>query len=101
MELTGDICLSFLSVGGILLLGVGLGYAICTILDRNPTTGLAQKLISNKEALDLIRNYQGPNYDKTAGGHIELGSLLAYIDKMKAECKAKNKKLSAASLTFP
>ncbi len=95
-----DACLSFLALGGIVALAAGLGYLICTFLDRDPKGDLGSNLITNVKALELIANYQAPGYTNTASGHLELGVLLAYIDKVKTQCSSINKELSGLEYYF-
>ena len=95
------ISLSALALGGIFALGGTLGFAICHILDKDPTADLNPNLITNRKALELIDRYQqSAGQNNTFSGHIKLGVLLAYISKMQPRCKAIGRKLSGLEYYF-
>jgi hypothetical protein len=96
-----EVCLSYLALGGIFFLGTALGFAVCTVLNRNPVTDLGQNLISNLEALRLIDNFHARSTQGDAvSGHLELGTLVGYIDRMKAQCKTVGIELSGLEYYF-
>jgi len=95
-----EACLSYLALGGVFALGGALGYAICTILDRDPTGNVTPNLITNGEALEMIHRFRAGVNDDTASGHIELGVLLGYIELIKSKCSAVGKDLSGLEYYF-
>ncbi len=95
------VCLSYIALGGILFLGVGLGFAICTLLSRDPKADLTASLITNADALRLIDNYKSNNsQNNSVSGHFELGVIVGYIDKMKTACSSAGKNLSGLEFYF-
>lgn len=62
-------------------------YFICKNQNAAPPNNLADKLITNLQALIKINNFQSIASDDTVSGHLGLGNLLAYIAAVKTRCE--------------
>jgi len=96
-----EVCINYLALGGIFLLGGALGYMICTRLNKDPRSDLGNNLIDNAMALRLIKNYQDKSESGDAvSGHLQLGVLMAYVNEMQTKCDAVGKPLSGLEYYF-
>ena len=86
-----------------LVIGVLIGglvyYFICKSQNATPVVNLNANLISNGEAIDMINRYSCSS-DDTASGHLDLGVLLSYVDKMSTQCKSIGMELSGLEYYF-
>jgi len=95
-----DVCLGYLSLGGIIALAAIGGFLICTVLNKNPTADLEDSLISNEQALKMIENLGISDPTAARSGHLDLGVLVAYIDRMKSKCSTAGKPMTGLEYFF-
>ena len=86
------------------VIGVVVGgityFFICRSQNATPSVPIANKLISNKMALDMISNYSCSNGDDTVSGHLELGVLLTYINQISSQCTSIGMTMSGLEYYF-
>lgn len=86
------------------VIGVVVGgityFFICKSQNSTPSVPIANKLISNRDALHLISRYNCGSNDDTVSGHLDLGVLLTYIDQISQQCTSIGMTLSGLEYYF-